>query len=510
MSEAQESLDRWIGNQYRHSATSMLASISPVELVKSRPGFGQTIQARPGAVVASPQLAAYDPDPDYFFHWYRDSAVVIDALRVLVEDTLNGSLTRCNPPVLSRAQALRLFADFVLFTLSLRALDGRRLVASPGWRAHVAPDFAKFLRTEADLSAVHGDAVSGETRVNPDGSLDISSWSRPQNDGPPLRALILLRWLRSVSLGPEISGNPGLASNIAELVRSDLAFTYEHWREPCFDIWEEEKGLHYYTLCVAAAALEQGADWLDGPHAQLYRTQAQTIGKKLDGYWLEDEGYYRSRALETGQRSLKELDIAVILAAIHTSGTEGRGPDAGRGPEAGRGPHAMKQKAHSVNDPRMHATLARLESLFEAAYPINRERAGKRGTDAGRRGTDAGRRGTDAGRRGTAMGRYAGDVYYSGGAYYFSTLAAAEFCFRAAAGADHEARGELVSRGDAFLETVRAFTPPTGDLSEQFDQQTGAQTSAKQLAWSHAAFISCIGARRRALASYVGAGSDAH
>jgi glucoamylase len=49
------------------------------------------------------------------------------------------------------------------------------------------------------------------------------------------------------------------------------------------------------------------------------------------------------------------------------------------------------------------------------------------------------------------------------------------------------------------LQTVRAFTPPSGDLSEQFDKQTGAQTSAKHLAWSHAAFISCIAARRAAL-----------
>jgi glucoamylase len=61
----------------------------------------------------------------------------------------------------------------------------------------------------------------------------------------------------------------------------------------------------------------------------------------------------------------------------------------------------------------MQATLSRLEALFDAEYEINRNRP------AG---------------RGIALGRYKGDVYYSGGAYYFSTLAAAEFCFRAAVG----------------------------------------------------------------------------
>jgi hypothetical protein len=31
-------------------------------------------------------------------------------------------------------------------------------------------------------------------------------------------------------------------------------------------------------------------------------------------------------------------------------------------------------------------------------------------------------------------------------------------------------------RGDAYLATVRAYTPASGDLSEQFDQRSGAQT----------------------------------
>jgi glucoamylase len=43
---------------------------------------------------------------------------------------------------------------------------------------------------------------------------------------------------------------------------------------------------------------------------------------------------------------------------------------------------------------------------------------------------------------------------------------------------------------------VRAYTPADGELSEQFDRTTGEQTSAKQLAWSYAAFISTIAARR--------------
>jgi len=432
-----DTLGQWLEKQYRRAAIAMLRSISPVGIIKTRPGFGQTVRPCKGSVVASPVLAGYDPDPDYFFHWYRDSAVVMDALRLLFEEGAVG------------AAALEHVADFVRFSGSLALLDGRRLTATAAWRAQVAADFLKFLRTDADLQAVHGAAITAETRVNPDGTLDISSWPRPQHDGPALRALTLMRWARSAPL------EAPLRADLSALIRADLEFIARYWREPSFDIWEEEKGLHYYTLCVAAAALQEGAGWLelgeDGQKAAAYRSQANLIRLMLDGFWLPDAGYYRSRLLDSGDPSTKELDIAVILAAIH----------------------AEQSGAHSVHDLRMHATLSKLESLFDDAYPINRARAAQTRP---------------------AMGRYAGDVYYSGGAYYFSTLGAAEFCFRAARGARDQQ--QWFERGDAFLQTVRRYTPPDGAMSEQFDQRTGAQTSAKELAWSYASFISCVSARR--------------
>jgi len=205
----------------------------------------------------------------------------------------------------------------------------------------------------------------------------------------------------------------------------------------------------------------------------LCRADSQAILKTLDGYWLEDAGYYRSRVLEGGARTSKDLDIAVIFAAIHGATEVGRG--------AGHDvvDTAAHATAHTVHDPRMQATLSQLEALFDAEYPLNRNRP------AG---------------RGPALGRYKGDVYYSGGAYYFSTLAAAEFCFRAAVGkhARNEAARTFVDRGNAYLETVRTYTPSSGDMSEQFDQKTGVQTSARHLAWSYAAFISSVVARRDA------------
>src|SRR5262245_55494322 len=65
-----EPLDRWIAREYAYAAKAMLASVSAVGLEKQRPGFGQTIRAKRGSIVASPVLASWDPEPDYFFHWF--------------------------------------------------------------------------------------------------------------------------------------------------------------------------------------------------------------------------------------------------------------------------------------------------------------------------------------------------------------------------------------------------------------------------------------------------------
>jgi glucoamylase len=450
-----ESLEQWLGREYRHAATAMLRSISATGIVKERPGFGQTVRPVAGSIVASPVLGSWDPEPDYFFHWFRDSAIVIDALRLLHEAGHLG------------AEAVTHFADFVRFSLSLQALDGRTLVESPHWRSKVLPDFVQYLRGD-DLLTVSGDAVYADTRVNPDGTLDISRWTRPQHDGPPLRALAVRRWLRTLHRQRPRAVDAVSAALLADaerLLRTDLALTALHWREPSLDVWEEELGHHYFTLRVAAAALNEGAEWLrsagETAEAAALLGEARAIRETLDRFWLPDEAHYRSRIMPPGVESAKLLDIAVILAAVHA----GDGED-----------------VHSALDPKIHATLAKLERLFDGLYAINRDRPRERAP---------------------ALGRYEGDVYFSGGAYYFSTLGAAELCFLAAAAHKRgsDARAEWVTHGDEFLATVRAFTPASGDLSEQFDQRTGEQTSAKHLAWSYAGFISCVTARRAVVAA---------
>src|SRR5665213_1731663 len=97
-----------------------------------------------GSVIASPE----NQSPNYYFHWVRDSALIVD------------SLTRLIPFISGTPSEVRIqsfIADFVAYS--------ERLQNSP---------------------TPYGE---GEVRFNPDGSIDSSVWPRPQYDGPALRAL---------------------------------------------------------------------------------------------------------------------------------------------------------------------------------------------------------------------------------------------------------------------------------------------------------------------------------
>jgi glucoamylase len=247
-------------------------------------------------------------------------------------------------------------------------------------------------------------------------------------------------------------------SLLTELINCDLTCLTKIAGHSCYDIWEEEYARHYYTKLLQVAALEKGAARAKrngkAADAGFFENKAKELRKALDGFWSPELSFYRSRIPGPGVESPKALDFAVILGVLHA------------GFETG---------AHSAVDERVLFTFKKLEQLFTAEYAIN-----------------------SGGGHGIMFGRYKGDTYVSGGAYYFSTFGAAEFYYRAAAETPSH-KEALIERGDAVLNRVREFIPESGHLSEQFDRTTGAQTSAKDLSWSYACFITAWAARRKAL-----------
>ena len=75
----------WIEAEYRIAAEHMLRCISATAVAHHRPALGQFIRPARGSVVASLEPGSYAREPDYFFHWFRDAALVMGALSCSVK-----------------------------------------------------------------------------------------------------------------------------------------------------------------------------------------------------------------------------------------------------------------------------------------------------------------------------------------------------------------------------------------------------------------------------------------
>jgi len=428
-------LDAWIARQMLRSAVAMEQAISATHLTRRREAFGQIVAPAKGSVLASPVIADWDPEPDYFFHWLRDSALVMRAVAELMQDAVSD---------VERARWRAHFEDFVKFSLTLSKLDGAAFLARSQCRRMTRRGSRKYLRADAEMRALAGDKLLGEPRFNPDGTLDIFRWSRPQFDGPALRALACLRYLAA-------GGPPG--EELTRLLQLDLGFTLRHAGKRCIGPWEEpgQNVHHYYVALVQLGALVHGRVFAD--KRDEWDAAEQKLRASLERHWSEQRQVYAAMVPAAADNADDLVDAAALLAVLDA--------DLPNGP-------------HSVLDARVQKTQSAIEALFAREFPINRAREAP------------------------ALGRYRGDRYFGGGAWYSTTLAAAALYYRRAlhTGQDRDA---MLKRGDAFMATVRDLTPEDGALSEQVGRVTGMQTSARHLAWSYAALIGAAKLRARAV-----------
>lgn len=477
----EEGFEPWIASQRELSYRHLLRDISPstpferdvesryiaagrldyVRAESARPGgrirlrgdrVWQRIVPAPGSVSAAAPGAP--PEPDYFFHWTRDSALVMHALATIQVTAPPGRAAEC-----------------------ARCID----------------DFIRFSRTLQSSSAPES---LGETRFNMDGTQDILQWNRPQFDGPALRALALMHYER-------VHANPLSAetsATLAEVVRADLDYIAVNWTRPGFDCWEEYSGFDFHSRVVQAAALHAGAGRAraerDGRRAGIYAHAEAGLRAALEQHWLPERGYYGFQ-LEAS-RPGDNLDAAIVMAAVHGRLADGRysllddrilatlarledlfsrlyAINAARAEEEGLlygryagdqyyggNPWGMISLEYAESQYRLAALLASRAS--QPITPLNRivlERALRRAGNS-----------VDLGNRGDA----------------FTDAAVRRALLRG-----------LVLRGDDILRTVSRLTPATGDLPEQYDKSSGTPVSTRNLAWSHAALLAATDARDKSL-----------
>ena len=489
-----DTLSLWIKAQRERSIGYLLRNISPTGIVErsvgaqniaverldaarreaAKPGatvrfegerFLQTVVPKPGSVLAADRGGS--TEPDYAFHWVRDSSLI-----------------------------MREVAGLVTLGQPSHAANFRRR-----WE-----DYSQFTRA---LQLSPSTVGSGEVRYNLDGTQDYLQWSRPQHDGPPLRALAFM-YFRAQRAA---AGNPEYTARVDSVLRQDLDDIAANWNSSGFDLWEEYNGHDFHARVVRVGALRAGAHWAravgDTTRAEFYAKTEQQLREALEDHWSQAKGYYGfhvgRKVYWDGKERAKpgdNFDAAVVTAAVHSRLTDGR---------------------YSLLDDRILASAVRAEDLFTKLYAINRGMGASHGA---------------------LYGRYEGDNYFGGNPFVFITLEFAEAHYRIAsllaqrrslavtplnrefldralrradvlplidgrrdALADKAMRRALlrglVLRGDDILRTVMRLTPESGKLPEQFNQNDGAVASSSNVSWSHSALLAATRARAAALSPRV-------
>lgn len=419
-----------------------------------------------GSVIAAPSRNR----PEYYFHWVRDAALVVESLlNIYVDPRYN------NTPL--KAQIKTFLLDHLLFNSKIQ-------ISSQSFKGLGEP---KFL--------VNGLPYTGD-------------WGRPQNDGPALRASMHARIL-DVALRENWSELNQLATLLYSakipadsLMKRDLEYTGHHWRESNFDLWEEVFGMHFYTLLAQRKSMVLGSSvanaFKDGGAAQFYATQANQISTVLEGFWSSSKGFVEATRFIQRGRSKSQLDSAVLLAVLHSE---------------------IPETQFSVADPRILTTFLRLKDTFNSIYTINKNTS--YGTAFGRYPEDT-YDGYNTNSRGNPW-----VLTTAAGAEFLYRLIVSQIknkriviselnkkYFSSVSGNLQLKSGQVLTpmdrdystivkglfeEADSYLSRVLYHRNADGSLSEQINRESGYMQGAPNLTWSHASIITAKLRRDEAL-----------
>ena len=149
-----------------------------------------------GIIIASPS-----EDPPYKYHWVRDSALVMRTFIDMYSKT----------------------KDPLYFQYIMNYLENENKIQ--------------------DLDTITG---LGEPKYNINCTPFNGEWGRPQNDGPALRGIMLFKIIELFQYKYDII----IQNMIIPIIIKDLHYLIKNHNQVSFDLWEENKGWHFYTRMV--------------------------------------------------------------------------------------------------------------------------------------------------------------------------------------------------------------------------------------------------------------------
>ncbi|KAK5958349.1 glycoside hydrolase 15 protein [Knufia fluminis] len=395
-------------------------------------------EAKAGVVVASPSKN----DPPYFYSWTRDAALVF---KMLVDEFLAG-------------------------------------------QDELGTNIQDYIGAQAVIQGINNPSGSltdgqglGEPKFNVDETAFTGNWGRPQRDGPPLRATVMIAYAKYLVS----NGQSAIVLDLIwPIIQNDLSYTAQYWNQTGFDLWEEVSGSSFFTIAASHRALVEGSALAAsiGQSCSHCDSQAPQVLCFLQSFWA---GEYIDSNINTNEGRTGK-DANSILTSLHNFDPAATCDDT----------------TFQACSSRALANHKQVVDSFRSIYGINN------GSPQG---------------QAVALGRYSEDVYYNGNPWYLATTAAAEQLYDAlyqwnrigsiTVDAVNQAffqdlvpdtgpgiytsnsatytslTNAIKTYADGFMSIVQRYTPSDGALAEQFSRDDGSPLSAADLTWSYAAFL---------------------
>jgi glucoamylase len=388
------------------------------------------VDAHPGFIVASPSKS----DPDYYYHWVRDAALVMNFIFEYEKD---------------QSKKIKFFKDYVGLE---RIHQSKSKIADQGE--------PKFYTTTEPFQG---------------------PWGRPQNDGPAIRALANIKFAELLlqRSSPAISELYKSELPATTPIKIDLEYVSHQWKNPDFDLWEEVHGAHFFTRVVQLNSLEKGAALAktlgDADAAKWYHSQAELIQRSMNKFWDAKKDYVVATVDQVGGRNEKvsQMDASVILGSFF---------------------RPLKTD-FSITDPKILKTFFKITETFQKLYSINQvsDQTLISNTTWPALGVAIGRYPEDVYYGGhpwyLLTSTFAEFCYRQAVAIKQKKQGFVKMPNGLPWIKNNKAE-DWKSLGDQFLARVLYHAGPQGELAEQFDRKNGRPLSAVHLSWSYSAYLS--------------------
>ena len=171
-----------------------------------------------------------------------------------------------------------------------------------------------YIETETKIQNIKTIGGLGEPKVNLDLTAFNGSWGRPQNDGPAVRGINMIKlynllFKEHTSICLKI---------ILPIIVKDIDYIVNNYNKPCFDLWEENYGWHFYTRAVQLKFIKDYIDLTKNYNIHYDKIKINTVYEELQESIKHHLDYSIISSFDENGTIIKKNDASILLALCHT------------------------------------------------------------------------------------------------------------------------------------------------------------------------------------------------